>query len=651
MKIYKKISFQLIILLSFLLTSFGIVLALSYFWLTETKQSIDYLSNDVLDANKSTFMTRNLIDDMSNQFSKNLSKHRTINIDNFKTLADSLREELNHLERQTFPKMFISKDGIKEIRERFNRYYGLMQKIQRNHNQIANRLKDLRKSYKQIDKFFDSELQKALLANSSKPFSGINSFFKKHSNTLTFLKNITPHLEVYSTNANLLKKVQSALDMEINVDETFVALEGYISYPEKGLRIEFEDAVADFKHHESIFLKENLSPKEKKWCQHISDQYSKSILKSKQIMNMVDSKLRNLNSFEDQYNHLIKVINKISIAPILSKTAQIKMEMDERYTNMKAIVFVALIILLSICALAVLYIFRSVVFPLNKIVNIVSKSDINNLPESIPVKIDNEVGITAQSIENMINRLKNEISEKENAQKQMYLHERLASIGELAAGMAHEINNPLSIVRLSIDDLEHELQKNGTNNHDAQNEIKLQKEAIERISNIIKSLKHYTHMDLNLTEEVHINEAINDTITLLTPILKKEGISINLKLNDVAVSIQGNTGKFKQVLMNLTSNARDAVKDFEKKEITIETFEDSNFIYIEVKDTGCGIETDELDKVCNLFYTSKAPGKGSGMGLSISQKFINEMNGELLFESPSNKGATVTIKLPQVKKD
>lgn len=631
-------------LLTVISITFMGVAGLSYYWILQTKQSVSYLSGEVLDANKASLRLRTRLDEINNHFANYLALNQYKDFKSLEKLNSKFLTELDSLKKQSFSREIVSGKVMSSIESEFKTLDNAIVKTIKAHDRIKFLLTRIRTEYKTIDIYFDDELQKLLASGSKKPFQGINNFLKKHSNSLSFLKSITPHLEVYSTDENLLAKVQSALDMEINVDETFIAMEGYVSHPEKQLLVEFDDAIQDFGRYKSVFLKQKLTKNERIWGNNISNKFHENVLKAREVIKLTDFKIKSLIRVDDIFNKIRRSIEELSTSPIESHTEQTKKDIDNRYERMKQLVVVAVGILLSISFLAILYLLRTVVVPLGRISKIVSATDINNLPESLPVYVKNEVGITARSIERMISRLKQEIKEKEVTERKMYQNSRLASIGELAAGVAHEINNPLAIVRLSIDDLEKEVDCIRNERPGIDKELKIQKEAIERISLIVKSLRHYTHMDIDTVEDINVNEAVNDTLAIIEPILNKNKIRVKKSITNDDNFISGNIGKLKQVFLNIITNAKDALESSDLKEIDIKVYQEEECVVIEVTDSGEGIDSDSLPRIFDAFYTTKPPGKGSGMGLNICQKFVQEMNGTLEISSRKDEGTKVTMK-------
>jgi signal transduction histidine kinase len=229
-------------------------------------------------------------------------------------------------------------------------------------------------------------------------------------------------------------------------------------------------------------------------------------------------------------------------------------------------------------------------------------------------------------------------------QKQLIQSEKLASIGILSSGIAHEINNPLNFIKGGCYGLENFLKQI----------IPDQKETIEpffdaintgvdRAANIVSSLAAYARIDDSDRTDCKINSIIDVCLMMLQNRLNdKVEIIKNYCKNECI--IKGNEGKLHQAFLNILMNAEESIE--EHGTITISTQVIDNFLITKVNDTGCGIAKENLNKILEPFFTTKDPGIGTGLGLSITYKIILEHSGFLEYSSEPGKGTTVTVKLP-----
>lgn len=238
--------------------------------------------------------------------------------------------------------------------------------------------------------------------------------------------------------------------------------------------------------------------------------------------------------------------------------------------------------------------------------------------------------------------------------------DRMANLGQMASGIAHEINQPLNIISMVMDRILYDTAKNGVIKHESLKE-KSDKifENITRISNIIDQVRIFSRSHDNyILTEFDINTAIENASSMLTEQFKQLQINLNIALNKEIPYIIGNTHKFKQVIINLLVNAKDAVieksviqKDYSELMIGIKTWQEGQFIVTEIIDNGIGIDNVGLQKAMIPFYTTKEEGKGTGLGLSICYQIIKEMNGKIEISSERYVGTNIKLILDTNRKN
>ena len=250
------------------------------------------------------------------------------------------------------------------------------------------------------------------------------------------------------------------------------------------------------------------------------------------------------------------------------------------------------------------------------------------------------------------NRKKME-KEKNEVQKQVFLSSKLASIGELAAGVAHEINNPLAIILGNIEFIQN---SSAANDPTTAGQIERVIKSVDRISGIVNGLRTYARSDTDHIEVLDLHRLINDTVLLISSIYKNENITINIQLGSKNNIILGNIGKLQQVVMNLISNARDSFNG-EQGSIDIETSNISDSsnnekrILLKITDSGSGISKENVEKIFNAFFTTKDPGKGTGLGLSISHSIVTSLGGEIQVDSELGRGTTFSLSFKSIDKE
>lgn len=232
-----------------------------------------------------------------------------------------------------------------------------------------------------------------------------------------------------------------------------------------------------------------------------------------------------------------------------------------------------------------------------------------------------------------------DITEKIRLQQQLLTSEKLASIGLLSAGVAHEINTPLT----GISSYVQMLQKKLTDAHYLQILQKIEAQT-ERVNRIIKNLLNFArHPADESFHRVDLKESLEEIISLIDYRLKSLNIKLDLNLKSVIIYAQKE--RLQQVFINIILNALDAMP--EGGTLSIETFNKDNSAIIKIADTGTGIKPEHLPRIFDPFFTTKGIGKGTGLGLSISFAIVKEHEGQILVDSTVGKGTTFTIILPE----
>jgi signal transduction histidine kinase len=240
---------------------------------------------------------------------------------------------------------------------------------------------------------------------------------------------------------------------------------------------------------------------------------------------------------------------------------------------------------------------------------------------------------------------KEALKQKDEMQKQFFQASKLASVGELASGVAHEINNPLMVICGHIEIMDESV-KEGADIETINNNLVAQMDSVKRIASIVDGLRTYARSDKDKPEVVDVNDVVEKTLSFIDVMYSNKGIKLIKELSPVSAKITGFSNKLQQVILNLLSNSKDAVTGRENPEITVSTWPDNDFVYITVKDNGIGIPKENLYKVFDSFFTTKEFGKGTGLGLSISYSLVEAMGGKIFAESEVGVYTKMIIKLP-----
>jgi two-component system NtrC family sensor kinase len=223
--------------------------------------------------------------------------------------------------------------------------------------------------------------------------------------------------------------------------------------------------------------------------------------------------------------------------------------------------------------------------------------------------------------------------------------DRLASLGILAAGVAHEVNNPLTGIMGIIGSLKDEATKKGIDKEPFE---RIQSN-LERIRDIVRSLLEFSHKKIDIIKEVDINELVKRTYSFFKLQPGFKWISLEINLTDSIPGMRGDPGHIEHVLQNLILNASQAIKDDGKIIISTDFDPPAGEIIIRVEDNGCGISAEDIDKIFEPFFTTKSPDQGTGLGLAVSYSLIRQHGGSIVVEKTSPKGTTFAIRLPTSK--
>lgn len=237
----------------------------------------------------------------------------------------------------------------------------------------------------------------------------------------------------------------------------------------------------------------------------------------------------------------------------------------------------------------------------------------------------------------------------ERQEKINYHQSKLASIGELAAGIGHEINNPLTIVKGS---LYFAIKKffnpsNDPNLERVRDQLIKGQNAIKRIEDIVLGLRRFSRNESEQYTKIDLNETIKQVYQFIHELYYRSGIQIDLSLPETPTFIYGNTGRIQQVFLNLFTNAKDALSKHSDAKINIELFPKNDQYIVSFSDNGSGIPPKLQNQIFENFFTTKEVGEGTGIGLSLSEKIISEHGGILTLQNSTPAGTTFQIEIPR----
>ena len=307
-----------------------------------------------------------------------------------------------------------------------------------------------------------------------------------------------------------------------------------------------------------------------------------------------------------------------------------------------SIVFLGIVGAATVASLMLLLFIHALVLrPIRSVVEMAQKVIGGDLTARVGVRPPGEMGVLCRAVDSMAQA----VAEREElltqaANQQIRRSEQLASVGRLAAGVAHEINNPLTGVLAFADLMREKENMDPQDREDLEVIIRETKRARE----IVRGLLEYARETPSVKTSLNVNEVVRQTMQLLGKREAFQNVNLVEALAEDLPTVNGDRNQLQQVLVNLSLNACEAMHS--GGTLMIGTSRADNKVVIEVTDTGCGIRPQDLERIFEPFFTTKPVGKGTGLGLSVSSGIIQQHGGTLEVESVPGKGTTFTIHLP-----
>lgn len=248
-----------------------------------------------------------------------------------------------------------------------------------------------------------------------------------------------------------------------------------------------------------------------------------------------------------------------------------------------------------------------------------------------------------------------DITQRLEAEQQLIQASKMTTMGEMATGIAHELNQPLSVIKTASSFFMRKIGKKEKLEKDVfLNIVKKISNNVDRATRIIQHMREFGRKSEVTTEEVQPNEVLTRAMEIMGHQLKLRGIKVIWDLDEHLPTVLGDASRLEQVVVNLLVNARDAIEEKAKSRgeseeddrIILRTRSRGKIVTLEVSDTGIGIPEAIVNRIFEPFFTTKAPGKGTGLGLSISYGIIKDFGGTIDVNSKQGSGASFTIRLP-----
>lgn len=261
------------------------------------------------------------------------------------------------------------------------------------------------------------------------------------------------------------------------------------------------------------------------------------------------------------------------------------------------------------------------------------------------VLLEEQVTLRTRELNQSNDQLNLTLENLKATQKQLIQSEKMASLGILTAGIAHEINNPLNYIDGGYKAINNKIKEKNTQLEpkDIKEYLRWIKIGVERATKIIKNLNAYSRSEENYIENCNLNEIIENCLKINHKKIE-QSIELRTTLDKKDVILKCNSSRLQQAILNLLDNAIDAVENNGFIQISSEI--KNNTALLSISDNGCGISEKDLAKILDPFYTTKDPDKGTGLGLSIVHTIVQEHGGSIAFDSEIGKGTTVSIHLP-----
>jgi len=304
-------------------------------------------------------------------------------------------------------------------------------------------------------------------------------------------------------------------------------------------------------------------------------------------------------------------------------------------------IFISLVFIIPLGLIISLLLLIAIIRNLNNNIKKI-KYGLETMSRDLSFRIEH-MGGDIGSVGDSINTMAEDLLKKEKLEEQLARTEKLASLGQMISGVAHEIRNPLGIIRGTVQLMERDY-KNDTRLTEY---IKIVKEQSDRESKVIQELLDYARPSKQILIDININVLIKSVLSFTNKYIQDKHVKVISELEEKISLVNIDCDKIKQVFVNIIINACEAMENGGTLSIT--TKEEKGFIISSFEDTGAGMDDEEIKNIFNPYYTTKA--NGTGLGLSISNGIIQLHGGFIEVTSKKGEGSKFIIKIPIYKKD
>lgn len=355
------------------------------------------------------------------------------------------------------------------------------------------------------------------------------------------------------------------------------------------------------------------------------------------------------------------LVNEIQLAGNRLEEITGKMAINQRQrisTFLKKTKYLLIAAVVLLCIIGPLFVYKTatyIVAPIKRLSEITRKISEGNMTLRAPIREHDETYSLALSFNTMLDKLQLTYQSLEKSmellsekQAQLVDSEKRASMGLLVSGVAHELNNPLYNISLTVDAMREELKDLTPQNISEYIDdiAKQSKRAHDIIDNLLDFARARKSTEMKKYDIVSI---VKESFDLVINHLRINNIALKQDLPDAPVFIRGNHSKLEQVLVSIYTNAIQAMKKNGRLSVSVGTDAENKNVLVKISDSGPGIQQEDIKNIFEPFFTTKPVGQGTGLGLSVCRSLVQEHNGEIEVESKIGEGTTFTIKFPLYK--